>query len=448
MTWTLNNLKDWDNRICKIAESHNLDWFNIVYETCDYYEMIGNMSYHGLPTHYSHWSHGKAFEVTHQLYNLGMEGLPYELIINSDPSIAYLMKENPLYLQVLIMAHCVGHSDFFKNNRMFKATRPNTVLGRFRNAKKRIQSYIEDPSIGIELVEEIIDAAKAFQFQMPRRPILFEDIEEKRQKQIREIKNKIKNKRSGGLLDKTGKLSSDFLNIKRLPIEAEYDVLGFVIQYSELDSWAKDILEIIRDEGQYFIPQMQTKIMNEGWACFWHFKILHELNLSQSLHIPFLKMHNQVVRPHIGRINPYHVGFHLFNKIEERFGLDECFLARDVHHDVSFLRQYLTEEDCQELGLFSFSKKKDGLFVDEVSDADGWKSVKEELINQVGMNGIPTISIESVNKDGTLILWHDHDGRDLKLEEAEKVVNHMETIWAKRVKMITIIEDEPFEISN
>ena len=101
-------------------QEEGLDWFPIYYETCDYYEMIGHMSYHGMPSHYPHWSYGKTFERTHQLYNAGMEGLPYELIINSDPSIAYLMRENPMYLQLLIMCHCIGHSDFFKNNRMFQ----------------------------------------------------------------------------------------------------------------------------------------------------------------------------------------------------------------------------------------------------------------------------------------------------------------------------------------
>ena len=104
----------------KIAEKYGLDWYPVDYEICDYYEMIGHMSYHGMPSHFNHWSYGKAFERTHFMYNAGAEGLPYELIINSDPSIAYLMRQNPLYLQVLIMAHCVGHSDFFKNNRCFK----------------------------------------------------------------------------------------------------------------------------------------------------------------------------------------------------------------------------------------------------------------------------------------------------------------------------------------
>ena len=115
--WTVDQLKEWDEKICKMAKSYGLDWYPIGYEICDYYEMIGNMSYHGMPSHYQHWSYGKSFERTHQMYNLGSEGLPYELIINSNPSIAYLMKENPLYLQILIMCHCVGHSDFFKNNR-------------------------------------------------------------------------------------------------------------------------------------------------------------------------------------------------------------------------------------------------------------------------------------------------------------------------------------------
>ena len=117
MNWSLDDLKKWDEKVCELAEEYDLDWFPITYEVCDYYEMIGHMSYHGMPSHYQHWSYGKSFERTHQMYNMGAEGLPYELIINSNPSIAYLMRQNPLYLQVLIMAHCVGHSDFFKNNR-------------------------------------------------------------------------------------------------------------------------------------------------------------------------------------------------------------------------------------------------------------------------------------------------------------------------------------------
>ena len=168
MDWNFDLLEEWDKKITDLALAHGLDWFPITYEVCDYYSMICHMSYHGMPTHYGHWSYGKSFERSHQRYNLGKEGLPYELIINSNPSIAYLMRENPLYLQVLIMAHCVGHSDFFKNNRMFRDTRPESVVSRMRAAKKRIQSYTIDPSIGVEEVEEVIDAAHAISFQTYR----------------------------------------------------------------------------------------------------------------------------------------------------------------------------------------------------------------------------------------------------------------------------------------
>ena len=130
--WNISDLEPWDEKICEIAKQHGLDWYQIAYETCDYHEMIGHMSYHGMPSHYGHWSYGKSFERTHFMYNAGNEGLPYELIINSNPSIAYLMKENQLYLQILIMAHCVGHSDFFKNNVTFKDTDPDHIIQRLK----------------------------------------------------------------------------------------------------------------------------------------------------------------------------------------------------------------------------------------------------------------------------------------------------------------------------
>ena len=433
--WSLDDLQTWDDKICDLAKEHGLDWYPITYETCDYFEMIGNMAYHGMPTHYGHWSYGKSFEVQHQRYQLGMTGLPYELIINSNPCISYLMKENPLYLQILIMAHCVGHSDFFKNNRTFAYTRADTVVPRMRNAKKRIQSYIEDPSIGIEKVERLIDAAHALSYQVPRLPHEIRDIREER---------KAWQKNNKKLLD-SGVIDERRFN--QLPIEAEYDILGFINAYARgLKDWEKDIIEIVRDEAHYFMPQIRTKIMNEGWACFWHFKILNELELEQKYHIPFLKSHNQVVRPHIANINPYHIGFHLFNKVYERYGIEECFIAREVHNDESFLRQYLTREDCEELNLFSYSDSDDMIEIDEVSDEDGWKHVKQTLLQQIGANSIPVIYIDFV-EDDTLILYHEHDGsRDLEINHAEKVVRHTKTLWKNDVKLITMVDDAPFEI--
>lgn len=435
--WTIKELKEWDEKIIALAKSHNLDWFPINYEVCDYYEMIGHMSYHGMPSHYNHWSFGKSFERTHQMYNLGMEGLPYELIINSNPSIAYLMRENATYLQVLIMCHCVGHSDFFKNNRMFSKTRPETIVTGMRNAKKRIQGYVENPHIGIRKVENFLDALHAIQFHIYRSPKDY-------------IPNSVKRER---LLDKinqqiaSGK-KPDTSVLDQVPIEPEADIFSFLLEHGrDYEDWEIDLIEIVKREAYYFMPQIQTKIMNEGWASFWHYKLMHDLNLPQSLHIPFLKSHNQVVQPHIGRINPYNMGFHLFNKIYERYGIEECFIARETANDASFIRQYLTREDCEELNLFAFSNKKDHYIIDNVSDEEGWKPVKELLIKQVGGNSIPKIYVESIDEGNMLVLHHEHDGRDLELDYADAVVNHVSDLWKDGiVKLLTVIEEEPFEI--
>ena len=431
--WSVELLAEYDERICELAKSEGLDWYPIQYEVCDYYSMIGHMSYHGLPTHYGHWSFGKSFERTHQMYNLGAEGLPYELIINSNPSIAYLMKENPAYLQILIMAHCVGHSDFFKNNRMFKDTRPETVIQRMRNAKKRIQAYTEDPYIGIEAVEEVLDAAHALQFQTYRTPGRRPTHEELRQKYVELINS-----------DEEGRWRS--FDLRRIPLEPEYDLLGFIRDHGKLEDWKVDLIDIVRDGAEYFLPQIQTKVMNEGWASFHHYRLCHKLELPQEYHIPFLKSHNQVLRPHIGGLNPYHIGFEVFKKIEERYGLDECFIARETCNDVSFLRQYLREEDMRELGLFSYSLHKDEYKVDDISDEEGWDSVKGELLRNIGGNSIPVIYVEEMTQDGLLVLRHEHDGRDLELNNADQVVEHVHALWEGEVKMFTIVEGEEWEI--
>jgi stage V sporulation protein R len=435
--WSLKELEEWDESIIEIANGYDLDWFPINYEICDYYDMIGSMVYHGMPSHYGHWSYGKSFERTHLNYNFGMTGLPYELIINSNPSIAYLMRENPMYLQILIMAHCVGHSDFFKNNRIFSKTRPDDVVSRFRSAKKRVQKYSEDPSIGQEAVEKTLDALRSIQFQTNRFNLTKISHQDKKAELVEKINNATEKKEIQRLQER----------LKRTPTENEYDLLWALLEFgSHLEEWKKDLINIVREESLYFIPQMQTKILNEGWASFWHYKIMKELDLPQKYHIPFLRSHNQVIRPHIGAINPYHLGFHLFKKTEENAGLDECFLIREVHDDVSAIRCMLDRKDCQDLNLFSYSKKKRGISVDEVSDEIGWKKVRQDLIMSTGINSVPTIGVEEILADGTLILQHDHDGRDLELSYAEEVVNHIAYLWGRDTKLFTIIEEETWEI--
>lgn len=432
--WDFKFLEKYDDQICELASKYGLDWFPISYEVCDYYEMIGHMSYHGLPSHYPHWSYGKSFERTHQMYGLGVEGLPYELIINSNPSIAYLMRQNPAYLQILIMAHCVGHSDFFKNNREFKDTNPNTVTSRFRHARKRIQGYVENTNIGLENVENLLDVLHTIRFQTERHGRKRLSRSEIRQQYVEKINS-----------DKTEKFK-DF-NLNRTLLEPDHDLLGFLLENTNhFEDWELDIINIVKEESQYFIPQIKTKIINEGWASFWHYKIMNELNLPQDLHIPFLKSHNQVIRPHVGGINPYHIGFYIFKKIEEESGLEECFFVREVCNDVSAAMCHLDFNDFKELNLFSYSEKKKDVTIDEVSDDSGWKEIRKDFIKTIGMNSIPLVFISDVDDDGCLILQHDHDGRDLELDYAESVVKKIDSIWPNDVKFFTIIEDEAWEV--
>jgi len=437
--YNLKDLESWDEKICELGRKNGLDWYPIAYETVNYYEMIGAMSYHGLPSHYPHWTYGKSFERTHTFYNSGLEGLPYELIINSDPSIAYLMLENPLYLQILIMAHCIGHSDFFKNNRTFAETDAKNAPIRFRNASKRIRQYIEDPSIGIEEVEKVLDACHAVQYQVDRRGRFRLSDKELRAKYADRVKN-----------EKGDKWKN--FNLDKHPLEPEYDILKFVAENNhKLFPWQQDIINIVNEESKYFWPQIRTKVMNEGWASFWHYRMCHQLELPDELHLPILKTHNQVIRPLGLKLNPYHLGFEIFKDIEEKHGIEECFLAREVCNDENFIMQYLTREKAEELNLFTFSpkgkKNPDWTIDDIMEDENSWESIRQTVIKSVAGNMIPVVYVEEVTEKNELILRQEHDGRDLELDYADNCVRLLKNIWNGDVKLFTLIEDEDFEVS-
>ncbi len=431
--WTEADLLHWDEKIIKVAQDLGLDWHPIDYEIIDYQEMLGAMAYTGLPTHYRHWSYGKEYERSHTLYNMGQTGLPYEMIINSNPSIAYLMRENALYIHLLTMAHCVGHSDFFKNNRMFEETNPNNIIDTFKAAAKYVRKLIEDPSIGIDKVEEILDAAHAIKYQVPRYP----GIKYKTRDEVIQIEKQ--------LMDSQDDYYPD---LEKNPMRPEYNLLQFIAENSKhLKEWEKNLILIVEESSKYFIPQALTKIMNEGWACTIHYKIINELELPDGLHIPFLKLHNQVVRAHLGTVNPYHLGFKLFEKIIEERGFEEALLIREIHNDITFLRAYLTEEFLREMNYFSYSFKSQhkSTTIDHISDEIGWESVRDELIRNVGLNRVPTVYVDELTKDNTLCLIHEHDGRDLEIQYASKVFQYIQTLWGDKVTLVTTVEDETWE---
>src|SRR3990167_9416107 len=166
--YTIEELKAWNDRILAQAEKFGLDTYPQEFEICDQEQMLAYMVYSGMPSHYPHWSYGKNYEKLKTLYNYGVSGLPYEMVINSNPSIAYLMRDNSLLLQVLTIAHVYGHNDFFKNNFTFKTTHAEYTIETFKAHANRVRHYVEDPSIGLDKVERILDAAHAISLQCRR----------------------------------------------------------------------------------------------------------------------------------------------------------------------------------------------------------------------------------------------------------------------------------------
>ncbi len=437
MEYTIEQLEIWNNRIEQIVKAEGLNCYQQEFEICSYEDMLCYEAYVGMPSHYPHWSYGKAYERSKTLYSYNLKGLAYEMVINSDPCLAYLMRENTLLLQILTIAHVYAHNDFFKNNRIFtEGTNADYTLEMFKNHATRIRKYIKDPSIGYEKVERILDASHAIKFQTTRVVGAKVISEEEKKEQL--LEKYYQESKVNSVLD--GKKEIDFPELNRIPLEPVDDLMKFIITYGQLEDWERDIMQIVMEETKYFIPQIETKIMNEGWASYWHYRLLNQLNLSQDLYMEFLTRHNQVVRPFLGSINPYYMGFKIFMDLEKRYGKDKIFEVREMERDQSFIRKYLTEELCQEMNLFQYDKKGRDYEIVEVADELGWQQIRNTIANQVGMGGIPYIKVIEFNqKDGSLVLEHEFDGRELELAYAYETLKYVRELWGNKVILKTQI---------
>ncbi|MGG7057798.1 SpoVR family protein [Clostridium nigeriense] len=439
MEYNVSTLEEWNEIIEKKAIEFGLKFYPQEFEIIGFNEMLGYEAYVGMPSKYPHWSYGKAYDKNKTLYSLNMTGLPYEMVINSEPCLAYLMRENTLLLQVLTMAHVYGHNDFFANNRLFvEGTKAKNVIEMFKLDAEIIRGYINDPNIGYEKVEKILDAAHAIRYQIPR----VVGVKELSDNELKEslISDYNYKKENKGLLDADEEI--DFPDVSKIPLEPCDDVLGFIIKYSSLEEWGKNILKIVRRETEYFIPQIETKIMNEGWASFWHYNILKSLELDDGLHFEFLKRHNDVVAPILGGMNPYYIGFKVFQDIDEKYGREKIFEVRKTERDSSFLRRYLTRELCEELNLFQYAKKSFDYVVKEVPDDDGWKEIRNNLADTCGVASIPYIRVTNLNRrDLSLTLEHCFDGRELELSYAKETLKYVQDLWGHKVILLSKNKD-------
>lgn len=473
-TWSIAQLELWDESIFQKANKFGLSCHEQEFQVCDHNEMLGYLAYSGIPSHYPHWSYGKAYEKTKTLYDHGISGLPYEMVINSNPALAYLMRDNSLCLQIITMSHVYGHNDFFKNNFTFRSTHAEHILGTFKAYANIVRTFAEDPSIGFEAVELVLDAAHALSLQCRRNlGIRKLSVEDERKRLIDAAKPKE---------DPFHKLHKreEYVepDLTKLPPSPDEDILLFVAGNNPfLKDWERTLLHIVHEEAKYFIPQIETKIMNEGWASFWHREILNALSeegvLPQALHLEFLVRHNQVVKPHKNGLNPYHVGLKIWDDIRHRYdeakigkicedhqeeydrngapgdlgeltGLEKLFKVREVDRDTSFIRRNLSEYLIRELDLFEYKPKEEDLVVSEVADQSGWKKIKATLLRDIGMNSVPVIEVVDGNIGGSreLQLRHDHDGRDLLIEYARKTMEHLYFLWKGNIRLETNFKQE------
>lgn len=359
------------DEITEIATGFGLDYYPMRYEICPA-DIIYTFGAYGMPTRFTHWSFGKQFHKMKLQYDLGLSQI-YELVINSNPCYAFLLDTNSLIQNKLIVAHVLAHCDFFKNNVRFSNTRKDMVESMTATAE-RIANY--EMIHGKDEVERFLDAVLAIQEHIdpsilrPQRPA--DDLDEESVEE--EIIRKTPYDDLWNLDRKAAEKKVTTPKGKKVPQNQEKDLLLFILEYSrELEEWQRDILTMMREEMLYFWPQLETKIMNEGWASFWHQRILREMDLTSDETIEFATLNANVIQPSKTSINPYYLGLKIYEDIEKRYnnpteklrrlgvqpntGIEKIFEVREIESDISFIRNYVTKELVQQEDLYLFEKR-------------------------------------------------------------------------------------------
>jgi stage V sporulation protein R len=454
------------------AREYGLDFYETIFEVLDYGEMNMVAAYGGFPNRYPHWKFGMEFERLTKSYAYGLHKI-YEMVINNDPCYAYLLECNHDVDQKLVMAHVHGHCDFFKNNIWFSKTN-RKMMDTMANHATKVRKTIDRH--GLEAVESFLDRCLSLEDLIDRHSMF---IQRQRKESEGEPQNPNGSKISSSeymdgyinppevLAREKLRLEQDRRRRKHFPEEPQRDVLLFLLENAPLEDWQQDILSMIRDEAYYFAPQAQTKIMNEGWATYWHAKIMTEKALTDTEVIDFADHHSGTVAMHPGQLNPYKLGFELWKDIEDRWnkgkfgkeydqcddwmtkrawdknvglGREKLFETRRVHNDITFIDAFFNEEFCYEHKFFIYAYNADrGGY--EIADRD-WKSVKQKILAGLTNFGQPVIQVTDGNFEnrGELLLEHRHDGGDLRLDYARDTLENLFQLWTRPVHIKTVVE--------
>jgi stage V sporulation protein R len=439
---TVEELQEACARIWDVAWGMGLRPFPMHYEIVPS-TILYEFGAYGLPGRFSHWTHGKAYHQMKTMYDYGLSKI-YELVINTNPCYAFLLDTNGFVQNKMIIAHVLAHSDFFANNAWYARTSRRMMETVSVNANRMRQYEFE---YGKEAVEAVLDAVLAIQEHVEdgvtgykRRPLYDDDGRPERKKP--------EPHKDGPYDDVWRERAPDdpLLPVAGRPTgDPARDLLLFIAQHSPaLEEWQQDIVQIIRGEMLYFLPQMQTKICNEGWASYWHVRIMRELNLTDEEVIAFADLHAGVLQPSPRRINPYYVGYKALEDIERRWseggkepekGREKLFEVREVENDASLLRNYLTRELCEDLDLYQYGKQGDDVVVTETN----WEEVRDALVAEVTTHGRPLIVADDGDYRGNreLYLRHAWEGRDLDVQYAEKVLEYVHRLWGRTVHLET-----------
>ncbi|MFT4836830.1 MAG: spore cortex formation protein SpoVR/YcgB (stage V sporulation) [Psychromonas sp.] len=475
--WTFELIEAYDSEIGKIAAEFGLDTYPNQIEVISSEQMMDAYASTGMPLGYHHWSYGKQFISTERSYQRGHMGLAYEIVINSNPCIAYLMEENTMTMQALVIAHaCYGHNSFFKGNYLFKTwTDADAIIDYLLFAKKYIDKCEEKH--GISAVESIIDSCHAImnygvdRYKRPH-PISAEKEhnrqqkrEESRQKMVNDLWRTIPQGKTENIKNKIS-----------FPEEPEENLLYFIEKNAPLlKSWQREVVRIVRKISQYFYPQRQTQVMNEGWACFWHYTLVNEMYnrglVTEGFILEFLQSHTSVIyqppfdSEYFSGINPYSLGFSMMTDIRriceypseedkqwfpELAGSDwKTSLDQAMRNfkDESFILQYLSPKVIRDLKLFCIvdDDKNPYIEVSAIHDDDGYQRIRESLAGLYNLGDQePDIQVYSVDLEGdrSLTLHHNQYHRKPLGDSTTDVLKHIHRLWGFDIHLHSIEKKE------
>ncbi|MFL0801810.1 MAG: SpoVR family protein [Agarilytica sp.] len=477
--WTFDLLETYNHEIAAIAEEFGLDTYPNQIEVISSEQMMDAYASVGMPLGYNHWSYGKQFLGVEQSYKRGQMGLAYEIVINSDPCISYLMEENTMTMQALVIAHaCYGHNSFFKGNYLFRTWTDATSIIDYLVFAKNYIAKCEERN-GVDAVEATLDSCHAlmnYGVDRYKRPYPLSPVEEsERQTEREEYLQKQVNDlwRTIPLGDK----EDDLAEAMRFPNEPQENLLYFFEKNAPLlEPWQREVIRIVRKIAQYFYPQRQTQVMNEGWACFWHHFILNTMYdrglVTDGFMLEFMQSHSGVIyqppynSQYFSGINPYTLGFHMMQDIkricEDPSDEDKQWFpdiagsdwkktldfAMRNFKDESFILQFLSPKLMRDLKLFTIVDddiEKD-IEVSAIHDDRGYQIVRETLAAQYNLgNREPNIQVYNVDVRGdrSLTLHHTRFNRQpLEPQNTEEVLKHIHRLWGFDVHLHSIEGEE------